>query len=579
MAKDIIDRRTLFIKLINENPEFKKDLEEIINKLKSLINSEEYIKDKKFLENYVQKFIPPEVSSINFGGKNSSKFYYFIWGLRQQYFGPLAILFDLQKAIKTSPNIGTEKFSIKNQLINNPYLKQFLIGRFLFGRSLKSINSDGNSSFTLLDAFHDKTSIFHGFTKVSFDISMDFWKLIETINTVKNIIDSSKSIKNYFSLLKELILLSRKAYSIIENFYKENNIPLENIVPEILNSKDKILKKNELLNFLSSWNKGIKNKMKVWLNIIFPGNISQFYLNKIEKNYEIFENIGSILGTIDSALTKAKLIEKNLTDENFIKKDKRNFSLTTINDSDESFIEIEDGWFPATNNPIENNFSLNSKERNTFIVSPIAAGKSTMLSTIITILYFANCGLIPAKKLNYTYYKNIIQMIKRDYVLGSGISGHLQELEDIKKINFILYSSINENSICFFDEIFNTTYSKDVYFLALKYLEPILSNKNSNTIITTHNPDLLKLTEKKNLKIGIKYIEILIDKINKNFKRTFKLRENNKEENWWIKDENRELREAYTEFARKNIEDPKLKDLNKEILFEDNFAYSDFFIL
>ena len=166
------------------------------------------------------------------------------------------------------------------------------------------------------------------------------------------------------------------------------------------------------------------------------------------------------------------------------------------------------------------------------LVSPVAGGKTVLLSTILSNLYLMNIGISTAKKLESNYFLNIIDHLFHEYVIGGGISQHLAERKSMEKIKSIINK--NERSIAIIDEIYKGTQPELAVHQALEDLKSILPKKNIIIIITTHFPEIIALIKEPLYNISLFYIKV-IEGAGGEFIRTFKLLPHD-EQNWWMND-------------------------------------------
>jgi hypothetical protein len=355
--------------------------------------------------------------------------------------------------------------------------------------------------------------------------------------SIKSILSQYKNIQNhykYFFCLKKLIIYSKQLTNTLIELYESNNILPELILPEIIQMKTILNNKKEdsLINKILSWsNKRINIITNAIYSFFVAGNMAHFYFKELYESIEI-EILNNYIGAIDSTLAKIKLLE--------LKKQHPELSFTIPillkkEENESAALKIKNMWLPSLKGaPIKNSLILENDQKNMMLVSPVAGGKTVLLSTILTQLYLANIGIVAADELEYTYFTNIVDHMRHDYDIGSGISQHLAERKSMHAVkNIAANQKENEKSIIIIDEIYKGTIPQLAVKEAFLDLPPILKKNNIITIVTTHFPEITKITENKELSIGLYYLAV--DHIGGIFNRTHKLFKDD-EHNWWIRD-------------------------------------------
>lgn len=355
--------------------------------------------------------------------------------------------------------------------------------------------------------------------------------------SIKSILSQYKSIQNhykYFFCLKKLILYSKQLTNTLIKLYESNNIAPELMLPEIIQIQNILNNKKEdsLINKILSWsNKRINIVTNAIYNFFVAGNMAHFYFKELYESIEV-EILNNYIGAIDITLAKIKLLELKTQYPEL------SFSIPILLKQEENksaVLKTKNMWLPSLKGiPIKNSLTLEKNEKNMMLVSPVAGGKTVLLSTILTQLYLANMGIVPADELEYTYFKNIVDHMRHDYDIGSGISQHLAERKSMHAVKNIAANQKDiEKSIIIIDEIYKGTIPQLAVKEAFIDLPPILKKNNIITIVTTHFPEITKITENKELSIGLYYLAV--DYIGGIFNRTHKLFKDD-EYNWWIRD-------------------------------------------
>jgi hypothetical protein len=595
MAYDVINRKILFLKLLQDNPDVKDKLEKLFSEIKKSMNDIEAL-DIKSVEEYLYQFVPIDF----FGGKDASSLVYAPLSLINQW---QSVIMQLGRVLFSS---SYKKSGGGNWFLNSNIARSFTPFRL----TSKTTSTRDTSPWTYGDVLYnyrfridpdkiiDFNKNFFKFDTVSSILSfpirafnypffkfssspeanaiasttastaLDFFSLWNTGKSVKNLVKSIKSLLKYFSNLKNITHLSGEAYLLIEKLYKDNGVSLDNIVPEILLSRKDIFDMT-FVNKVKRWNKGLTGKIKLISGVVFPGFISKFYFNEVKGN-ESIERIKYFVGCLDATLTKVNAVlgetalsklldEQKDGSDSELKPYSVKYSYPVLLDNNLlPALIIEDFWFldeSGDGSTISNSLALEGSKKNACIVSPVGAGKTTALAALIMSLYLANTGIVNAKKMRYTYFSSIMDYIKIEYTTGGGLSGHLSESKVLRIIEKIIKKNINigERVIIFLDEVYSRTRANDSLMLAKRDLNNFLGNDNVMCIFTTHHPELTRIANYRNFNLGIYYMEVLYDPLGKTFNRTFKILPHSVDKNWWIKDENQDLRLMYYDYIDKTV--------------------------
>jgi hypothetical protein len=374
-----------------------------------------------------------------------------------------------------------------------------------------------------------------GTTVQAFSVGMSLWRQYFSIKSILSQFKSTKNHYKYFFNLKKMILYTKQLLSTLFALYKANNITEEYMIPQLLYIKNifKNKKENSILNKILSWS---NEKIHLWTRTLFnffvPGSMAHFYFKDLYESIEI-DILKNFIGSIDLLLSKINLLSlKEIYPEAV-------FSIPHLLDPSLGFkatFNAKNIWFPTLKGtPIKNSVSLQGEHRNMMLVSPVAGGKTVFLSTILTELYMANLGIVPAEILEFTFFVNIADHMKHDYILGDGMSQHLAERKSMHMVKKIAAEQkSNEKGIIIIDEIYKGTIPQLAVKEALIDLPPILEKENIITIITTHFPEITKITQIKNYCMNLYYL--LVNHIAGMFQRTHKLYKDD-EFNWWLRDE------------------------------------------
>jgi hypothetical protein len=336
--------------------------------------------------------------------------------------------------------------------------------------------------------------------------------------------------KRYFLLQRKLIIYTKEIFDIFRKLFfvlGEDNKPSPEYV--LVKKYFSLMKKdkNHIFNQILSFNKNyISSLYNNILGFLSPGLFSHFYFNAIDHKKEL-GSLHCFLGYIEFFLQKISLLKKT-------KEADYSFSLPAVVKSKEAILDIKNMWFPGgMKNPTKNSLLLHDNERNMLLVSPVAGGKTVLLSTLLTVLHMGNIGIVPAESMRYTYFSKIIDHLTHEYIVGGGLSQHLAERKSMEFIQEVIEKNHSDKLIVFIDEIFRGTRPDLAVQEAFLILPNILKRKNVITIITTHFPEMIPLTKKENLSLVLYYL--VVDFVSGLFQRRFLLSKDN-EHNWWIRD-------------------------------------------
>jgi hypothetical protein len=600
MALDIINRRILFMKLLENDLDSKKRIELLINKFLEIQNSTTSsninINLIENVRNYFEKIVPYKLfGRFDVSGKNSNELTFIAQSLYVSWKSTILNLISMFgsdllenedsnrariEALKKYRKIDSSGFLslLKSSLVyafsykpissivfNSGIIENFIKKNIFKSNifdfmplAIKFIPFETGNEITFLDIHKSlkemgiyrnvlKNHIMQGtissiFTLGKWTVESDLFQ--GSINEILNEISIKKQIFTYFKLLMQRFNICKELYEEVENLYKKNNIPVEFMTPEIKNAKETI-KNNKVMNFLSKKNVGIKNSIKI---IFFSGLIAHFYFNNIEKETKIFEILTRELGSISSTIKKLEILnfkKKGITETCIPKLNKTIF---TANYS------IYGMWYPAMQSPSNSSIKLDNKNRNILLTAPINSGKTTTMATILTSLFLSNSGIAPANNLNFTFFYDILTYLGGgNYTIGDGESGGTEQASFIKAMKHAIERNEKNKlcTFCFFDEIYQVTNTHAAIALAKKNISPLLRKKLTCNIVSSHIPEMVKITEDKESSISVYYLEVLYDKINKTFQKTYKIKPND-DGNWWINDKKIDLQVEYDEFIENN---------------------------
>lgn len=377
-------------------------------------------------------------------------------------------------------------------------------------------------------------------------------------NMITAYVDMFKMYKimyQYFNNLKQISLEVRVLVKEIKNLYDEAGIDFNTYaLPEFINAFNtyknkndkKLLKKIE--NFgLDIFKSDTLNKMMTYpyllTSVIMPGLIAKFYFKEI-KDCSVITVTDNLIGTVDFSIIKTQLINNSDSKKN-------KFCLVELSkDTTQSVIEFENIWNPSIHHSSLNSLCLKDKQRNGCLVGPTGSGKSVILASVANGIYLSNTGICCAEKFVTPYYMLVMDHLKPDYIIGKdGLSKHLSERKSLEEILMVVKNIRNAFDKCslfiIFDEIYSGTNPVDAVDMAAKDLKKLLLDTYSNVIITTHFPDLAKVTEIKENSMKLYYLIVEYNENTNKFINRFVLSDDSRY-GWWI--HNRELRKLYNSY-------------------------------
>jgi hypothetical protein len=180
---------------------------------------------------------------------------------------------------------------------------------------------------------------------------------------------------------------------------------------------------------------------------------------------------------------------------------------------------FKDIYYPHINNKnaIKNSVKLN---KNIIITGPNAAGKTTMLKSIIINVLLSQqfgCGYYKTAYINLydvlSSYINIPDTSARDSLFQAEARRCKEILDEIQK-------NKSKKHLCIFDELYSGTNPYEAISAATGYLKYLDKNKNVTFILTTHYLDLCKILEDES---NVKNLQMQVDVNDKDFIYTYKI--------------------------------------------------------
>jgi energy-coupling factor transporter ATP-binding protein EcfA2 len=168
-------------------------------------------------------------------------------------------------------------------------------------------------------------------------------------------------------------------------------------------------------------------------------------------------------------------------------------------------IFMKNFFHPSIPNAVKNTIDIGLKtNRNIVLTGPNAGGKSTLIKTLsIAVLLAQTIGIAPVEKMYITpfhyvnTYLNIYDTKGKKSLFENEmerISNHIKRIKSLKP---------NEFAFIIIDELFSGTNPKEGVASSFAIGEQLATYPNSITVVTTHYPQLTKLTQFTNYKMEI----------------------------------------------------------------------------
>jgi hypothetical protein len=386
--------------------------------------------------------------------------------------------------------------------------------------------------------------------KRSFLTGVQLYQYKQMVNSYWEMVKTWWILIKYFNNLKSISIQTKKLSQAIKNLYKKANVNYAYALPEIIaaditylsNEDKKFFHKIEHFGLNAPGKSSIIRKAMLApyavAATLAPGILADFYFKEV-KDHPTLRIIDNFIGSVELALAKNKIIDSSTQEKPFT-------YVSISSNNSESVFSIKDVWNPGIKNSTHNTINFSGTKQNACFVGPTGSGKSVILASILNVLYSSNMGIAPAASCIYPYYTIVLDHLKPDYEIGKdGLSKHLAERKSLQEI---IEVQRNIRRMCpsacmlaIFDEIYSGTNPSDAVVLAKRDLGNLMSDKNTNIIITTHFPDLVKIVDIPENKMALYYLMVQYDGL-ENFRNLFTITEDSTY-GWWITNEN--LRSKY----------------------------------
>jgi DNA mismatch repair protein MutS2 len=153
-------------------------------------------------------------------------------------------------------------------------------------------------------------------------------------------------------------------------------------------------------------------------------------------------------------------------------------------------ITLENLWHPLIENPVKNSFSLDVSLKGFILSGPNTGGKTVFLKSVCLSFIFRQFGFgLPAHYGELPIVNSIYFFSSDNQDIKDGLSSFSAEVKQYLEV----ISNLPDNSLLFFDEIFNTTDSYEASALAMGIIEYLELNSHSRVFLSTHHQHLKTL--------------------------------------------------------------------------------------
>ncbi len=162
----------------------------------------------------------------------------------------------------------------------------------------------------------------------------------------------------------------------------------------------------------------------------------------------------------------------------------RNYDLSRPIVTHDKLIDIKGFSHPLINDCVPNDVLLDSSQNGIILSGPNTGGKTVLLKSIaLTISLFRLGSWVPAKSCRLFCYDRLFFFSHDLQDINEGLSSFSSEVANYSS----LINEVNENSIVFIDEIFNSTSSEEASALAIALLEYLSDHSKPHIFLSTHH--------------------------------------------------------------------------------------------
>lgn len=194
--------------------------------------------------------------------------------------------------------------------------------------------------------------------------------------------------------------------------------------------------------------------------------------DEIHKNYKLINEIFYYVKDIDLSFGRLLCAQ--------------NYNLNRPNLNTHKEYALDNVFHPLIENPVKNDISIKKEDNGLLISGPNTGGKTVLLKSFCLCLVLPHLGFfVPASDADINYSSKIFFISHDNQSLMDGLSSFSSEA-----INYLnVLKDVDESSVIFIDEIFNTTSSLEASELAVALIKQ-LTHIGSQVFISSHHENL-----------------------------------------------------------------------------------------
>ncbi len=207
----------------------------------------------------------------------------------------------------------------------------------------------------------------------------------------------------------------------------------------------------------------------------------KFLSEELNRNYEVLKKIFEILKEVDLCYGRLQCSQA--------------FSLCRPTLNAKKNYKIEGVFHPLIPNPVKNDILIKGKDQGLLISGPNTGGKTVLLKSFCLCLMLPHLGFyVPAVSADINLTNKMFFISHDNQSLMDGLSSFSSEA-----LNYLeVLKEIDESSVVFIDEIFNTTSSLEASELAVALIKQI-THIGGQVFISSHHENLKKWVFEENL--------------------------------------------------------------------------------
>lgn len=376
------------------------------------------------------------------------------------------------------------------------------------------IDSQTRKDLDIINDNADSRSVYSIFNNLNTSGGKNkLYELLTTPTSDIRLLNHRKEIILYLHKNKLQFDLNYHQFDFIEHYFRLNRTPLHDhfIDSFIDNLSDKLKPTNDYYLILTGIHQMLllNEQAESFLQDIKGHNVLPPYISELRQNFEEFSGL---IRNNTGLTKKGKLTTRsvNRLDYLFRKKakgfirefldhlytlecyisigktiDKYGFNFAEYKPSGEPNIMLKGLFHPLLENPVSNDFDLNSANNLCFLTGPNMAGKSTFLKSIGITVYLAHTGFpVPAAYMETTVFNGLITTINLSDDINKGYSHYYSEVRRVKDTALKILE--RNNILVIFDELFRGTNVKDAYDATLEVINSLSKIKDCLFLISTH---------------------------------------------------------------------------------------------